>query len=81
MQKSRYVLLLLRVFIMLLRVYALRCHACFLLLVCAAAKACPIVSQCLALRAVLLQALSGRLKLLQGKRLMCLPLCLCKIVK
>ncbi len=68
-------------FFMLLRVYALRCNAsqCFLLLVCAAAKACPVVCQCHAVRAVLLRALLGRLKLLQGQQCMCLLLCLCNI--
>ena len=56
-------------FFMLLRVYALRCNAsqCFLLLLCAAAKACPVVCRCHAVRAVLPQALLGQLKLLQGQ--------------
>ena len=43
---------------------------------CAAAKACPFVCQYHAIRPVLLQALLGRLNLLQGKQCMCLPLCL-----
>ena len=46
---------------------------------CAAAKACPFVCRCHAIRPVLLQALLGRLKLLQGKQCMCLPLCLYSI--
>ena len=45
---------------------------------CAAAKACPAVCRCHAIRPVLLQAvLLGRLNLLQGKQCMCLLLCLC----
>ena len=46
---------------------------------CAAAKACPFVCRCHAIRPVLLQALLGRLKLLQGKQCVCLPLCLYSI--
>ena len=46
---------------------------------CAAAKACPLVCRCHATRPVLLQALLERLKLLQGKECMCLPLCLYSI--
>ena len=43
---------------------------------CAAAKTCPDVCQCHALRAVLLKALSERLKQLQAQQCMCLLLCL-----
>ncbi len=73
MPKSWYVLLL-------LRVHALRCNAsqCFLLLVCVAAKICPGMCRCHAIRAVhkLCQD-DSPLELLQGQQCMRLPLCLC----
>ena len=73
MPKSWYVLMLLRVYALHLSAFTPCVH------MCAAAKPCLFVCRCHAIRPVLLQALLGRLKLLQGKECMCLPLCLYSI--